>query len=480
MEKKNILKVGAIVAAILICAGIYVGFMGQPKVYQTGQAVYGSLAETLEVSGTVHGGKETVYYADVTAPIAVMDIETGDSVKKGTGVVFYDTTDLEKMRDEALLTAEASESSVNAQLAESNRNASKYAKATADEQAYMLLYALSRADANAVSQEQYTEAYQLKCHADGIQRSISDKSKLAAEKSAELARVEDQTSDEYRDLAAEVADLNVDVANLQKDLTTLPDGSMTPDENAHITYDKNLMEDITRNWTQAVTDAATAEGQILNKDRKQQLEKTHELSLLSLQTAQENLETANAGVYAECTGVVTSVETGSGAMVTKGAPLFAIESTEDLEVDVELSKYDIGKVSVGQKADIVIAGNIYPGTVSEVKKLAQKDSSDKAKVTAVVHIDAPDDKIVLGIEADVDIHTEEKTDILIIPIEAYYTDDDGDYCYLITDGMIEKKYVTTGITSDSFIEIEKGLTENDVVITDAITDDQVGKRAEAK
>ncbi|HKM21560.1 MAG TPA: efflux RND transporter periplasmic adaptor subunit [Lachnospiraceae bacterium] len=480
MEKKNIVRVGAVVAAILVCAGIYVGFAGKPKTYLTGQATYGSLAETLDVTGTVRGGEETVYYADVTAPIAVMDLEIGDSVEKGTGVVFYDTADLEKIRDEALLTAEASESNVNALLAESNKNASKYAKASADEQTYMLLYALSRADANAVSQEQYTENYQLKCQADGIQKSISDKSKQAAEKSAELARISDPTSQEYKDLAKEVADLNVDVANLQKDLVTLPDGDMTPDENAHITYDKNLMEDISRNWTQAVTDAATAENQILNEDRKTQLEKTHELSLLSLQTAQDNLEVANAGVYTEYAGVVTAVSADAGAVVTKGAPLFTIESTEELKVDVELSKYDIGKIAVGQKADIVIAGMTYPGTVTEIKKLAQKDASDKAKVTAEVKIDEPDDKIVLGIEADVDIHTEEKADALVIPIEAYYTDDGGDYCYLISEGVVEKRYITVGISGTSFIEVSDGISEGEVVITDAITDDAVGKKAEAK
>ena len=211
------------------------------------------------------------------------------------------------------------------------------------------------------------------------------------------------------------------------------DGDMTPDE-MHILLRKNLMEDISRNWTQAVTDAATAENQILNEDRKTQLEKTHELSLLSLQTAQDNLEVANAGVYTEYAGVVTAVSADAGAVVTKGAPLFTIESTEELKVDVELSKYDIGKIAVGQKADIVIAGMTYPCTVTEIKKLAQKDASDKAKVTAEVKIDEPDDKIVLGIEADVDIHTEEKADALVIPIEAYYTDDGGDYCYLISEG----------------------------------------------
>lgn len=480
MKLKSIISTLIIIMVILMCAGIYVGFAGKPSKYQTGRAAYGSLSETLKVTGVVHGEDQMVYYADVTAPIAVMDVEVGDIVNKGTGVVFYDTTDLEKKRDEALLTAEANENSMNAQLTESKKNASKYAKATADEQAYMLLYALSRSDANVVNQDQYTEEYQLKCQADSIRKSISDKSKHAAEKSAQLARISDQTSQEYKNLAKEVADLNVDVANLQKDLAVLPAGDMTPEENAHITYDKNLMEDITRNWTQAVTDASTAENLILNEDRKAQLAKTHELSLLSLQTAQDNLEKANAGVYTKYAGVVTEVNTDAGAVVNKGTPLFTIESTENLKVNVELSKYDIGKITSGQKADVIIAGMSYPGTVEKIQKLARKDSSDKAKVTAEVHIDQPDDKIVLGIEADVNIHTNEKADTLMIPIEAYYTDDAGDYCYLISNDIIEKRYIEPGISNDVFLEVMSGISEGEVVITDAVTDDKVGKKAEAK
>ena len=70
--------------------------------------------------------------------------------------------------------------------------------------------------------------------------------------------------------------------------------------------------------------------------------------------------------------------------------------------------------------------------------------------------------------------------MLTIPAEAYYADDDGDYCYIIKDGAVAKQYITTGVGSDDFIEIVMGLKEGDVVITDAVTDDQIGKKAESK
>ena len=45
---------------------------------------------------------------------------------------------------------------------------------------------------------------------------------------------------------------------------------------------------------------------------------------------------------------------------------------------------------------------------------------------------------------------------------------------------MEKKYITTGIESDDYVEVMMGLNSGDVVITDAVTDDQVGTKAEAK
>ena len=134
----------------------------------------------------------------------------------------------------------------------------------------------------------------------------------------------------------------------------------------------------------------------------------------------------------------------------------------------------------GPVPDISIAGNTYTGTVHEIKRFAQANKSDKAKVTVCIRFDQPDDKVYIGLEADVTIYTNEKQGALTIPAEAYYADDDGDYCYIIKDGAVAKQYITTGVGSDDFIEIVMGLKEGDVVITDAVTDDQIGKKAESK
>ena len=142
-----------------------------------------------------------------------------------------------------------------------------------------------------------------------------------------------------------------------------------------------------------------------------------------------------------------------------------------------ISKYDIGSIKVGQRAEIDVAGTRYVGAVSKINQIATTDSSDKSKVAVDVKIDGGKG-LILGLEADVTIYTDEKTGVMLIPYNAFYSDDDGEYCYIINnEGVIEKKCFTAGIVDSSYVEVLDGLSLGMTVITDAITDDQIGEKA---
>ncbi|MFT3984038.1 MAG: HlyD family efflux transporter periplasmic adaptor subunit [Lachnospiraceae bacterium] len=476
------MAVTGIGAGVVLVGGavFFTAFAGKPTSYMAAKAAYTSVAEEVEVTGDVHGEQETTYYAEVTAPISSLTLSVGDSVNSGDQLLAYDTADLEDAVEEAVLTAESSESSVKGQVQQSNENQAKYDQAAIDEMIYQYLYAAARADSNGLSQDQYQEGWDINCIADGINQRIAGKQNSAAEKTKEMNGVEDKTSQQYKDLASQVGDLNIEIASLQKDLANLPSGEMTPEEYAHYTADSNLMEDITRNWTQATTEKNTYENQILNGHQKNQLETAHELTELGANTAQGNLLKAQTGVNAEFAGIVTTLPVKQGAIVTKGTPLLTIESSEALKVDTQVSKYDIGKIKEGQRALITIAGSEYDGSVSEIKRFAQGVTSDKAKVTVVVHIDHPDENVYLGLEADVTIYTQEKDQVLTIPAEGRYVDDDGDYCYVIRDGIVAKQYFTAGISSDETVEVLDGIKDGETVITDAVTDEHIGRKAVSK
>ncbi len=491
MKKKlhlcNSIKVTAVLLPVLLTG------CSNAKEYTTDVVKTGNIAEEIEVTGNIQGEKSTTYYAAVTSPISECDLEIGDIVKANELLLTYDTSDLERVYEQAVVNAQSTENSMNGQITASNKNASLYNKAVSDSNVYMNLYAIARASNDQINQSQYEENWDIANTSKAIEgqiaqknKTIADKTSLANEKAEALLSLV-PGSEEYKNVTNELNDLKEDITNLNKDiaclngnLASLSPQMLSPEENAKATVNNNWMQDIQRNWTESTTLKNTYEGQILNSYQKDQLKDSYDLASMSVENAKEDILKAQSGVSAEYNGIVTNSYVSKGSVVSKGTPLFTIESSDDLKVNVGISKYDIGKIELGQRANVSIGGHNYSASISEINRLAQVTDSSKAKVLVSVHIDDPDEYVYLGIEADVTIYAHEKENTLLIPQESYYADDLGDYCYIIKDGVIEKRYITIGVSSDEYVEIIDGLRAGDVVITDSITDESIGGRAVSK
>ncbi len=481
MRSTRIIACAVTVTALVAASITAAACMGRATPYSTDTAGYRNLSENVEASGDVHGIESTTYYSTVTAPVNYYDLSVGDEVRAGDRVVGFDLEDLMTARDQAILSSKSAENTMNGQVQASNNNQAKFNKAVSDIDVYRNAYALFRQANDYVNQGQYQENWDINCIADGIQKNIAQKTADLNNSSLELenefAKGAAADQKKIKDLTSDIEKYNQQIADLNKDLAGLPPTTLSPEEYATTVLNGNWMSDIMRNWTETSTLRNTYENQILNKYQKEQLRNSYDLSTISVDSAEENLTKAASGVTVDYDGIVTESFIKNGSVVAKGTPLFTIESSRDIKVDVGISKYDIGKIAIGQRADISLAGNTYSGYVYEIKRLAQAKDSDKAKVTVSVKFDNPDEKVYIGLEADVTIHTSEKEGVMTISSEAYYSDDDGDYCYVIRDGKVEKVYITTGSQSDDLIEVTSGLSNGDMIITDAITDDQIGKSA---
>ncbi len=463
-----ILAAGA--AALLTAFGI-----GGGKQHEAAMAQKGSIAGIIKESGDIEGEKDQVYFARVSAPVKSVDLKVGDLVKEGEVLLTYDTEDLERTVSEASISREQSEENAKGQIDKSNEYSAKYSKAASDDAAYAALYALEREYKNFQEEGQYKEDWDINRRRDSINSSIASKNEKIAEKKKDIAKSDD--TDEIEELNDDIAELNEDIASLETERASLPATERTPGEYETYNDTNNWMEDITRNWKQAVTEKNNYESGILNKSQKNALEKQTDLARSREEEAAGELEKALNGVKADFSGIVTECGVKSGNVVAEGTPLFKIVSDRDLKVTVMISKYDIGLIKEGQRAEVAIADAVFHGTVTRINHVATKEDSDKNKVAVDVHIDDPDERVILGLEADVTIFTDEKMGVLVIPYAGFYSDDDGDYCYVIEDGVIAKKYVTAGIRTADNVEITGGLNEGDMVITDSVTDSQIGEKA---
>lgn len=478
------MKLGKIVlgaGAILIVGGsvfFLQAFAGKPSEFITETAVMAPLANEIEVTGVVHGETEKTYYAEVTAPITMLDLKVGDTVSAGEQIVEYDTWDLENSLEGARLSVESSQTSADGQVKDSNKKAAIYNKASKDVETYKVLYAWARNDSNNIDIDQYQENWDVAQIQKCMQASIADKNQEIINKQNELANT--TNSKKIKELRDEITELNSSIYGIQEDIANLPQMQKNPEEYKKYLADSNWMADIKTNWTQSQTQANTYEGQILNSDQKEALYKNVEMAQLSADIAEQNYNTALKGVLSDMNGIVTAVNVEPGAVVTKGTPILSLEDSDNVKVDVEISKYDIASIAEGQRATVNISGIDYDGVVSKINRFATGGTSDNAKITVSVKILNPNDRVYLGIQSDVTIFTDERDSALTIPREAYYSDDTGDYVYVIEGDVVEKKYIKVGIVNDDKVEVINGLSSGSSVITDAVTDDDIGKKAISK
>ena len=463
-----------IAASLILTAGI-----GKGKTHETVHPETGNIAGSIKESGNIEGEREYSYFANVSAPVSNADLKVGDMVHKGETLLTYDTEDLERSVSQAFISVQQSESNAQGQIDKSDKYSAKYNKAAADDSAYAVLYAWQRESADFQDESQYAENYAIQCQADSIQKNIASKQEEIAAKETEYAGLtdEEKAGERGRSLQQDMADMEKSIAEMQRGLAELPQAKMNPEEYARYNDTANVMEDITRNWNEAKTQKGEYEAAILNENQKEALKKQTELAQSREEAAASELSKAKSGIKADFDGVVTECSVKPGNVVTKGTPLFKIVNTEDLKVTVMISKYDIGQVKEGQRADVNFSGKTYAGRVSRINHVATSDDSDKNKVAVEVNIDEPDEELIIGLETDVTIYTDEKKDVLLIPYAGLYSDDEGDYCYVIENGVIAKKYVTAGIVTADFVEIKNGLTGKDEIITDSVTDAQVGEKA---
>lgn len=211
---------------------------------------------------------------------------------------------------------------------------------------------------------------------------------------------------------------------------------------------------------------AESDPSAVTAEEKEKMEITSNLSELDQMSAQELVEAAKKGIKADFNGVITKVSVVEGATTALGTELFTLQNTDKINVNVNVSKYDYDKLKEGQSADITLAGKTYEGEVTSISHVATQNEKGASLISADVRIKNPDDDIFLGVDAKVTIHAEEADDVVVLPSEVVNIGKDGSFCYVIENGVITRRDITTGISSDDYVEVTEGIKEGDEVIRD--------------
>ena len=450
-KKKTIIL---IIAIVVIVVALFIGVAvmaisalskGMPVEVTT--VSQGSIAQELDYSGTVMTEETKVYFAPVSGKVETVDVTIGDAVKAGDSLLSYDIEELEEMDELAALQVQADNYGINATMTSITDTQNKQAEAVKnydEAMQYVYHYSGCLEKANA----QYAEAMAVKTEYDTLKATV-DQYKIK----------QGEYDTPNAELAALISEGEAKLAALQQKMSQYDYAGL-----------ENSISICSANMNEYKALAQQYEAQKDNNDpalasQKAQQSTLREINALNREQAAEDLATARAGVRADFNGVITTVETVEGQTVSEGMQLFTLESTEKLKVNITLTKYDLDKLRVGQVAIITINGVEYTGTVTKINGMAQTNANGASTFSADVHIDNPGEGIFLGTEAKVNITSDTRENVLMVPVACVNYDTQGTFCYVIDDGILTRRTVEVGITSDEYIEIVNGLHTEDQIIT---------------
>ena len=69
-------------------------------------------------------------------------------------------------------------------------------------------------------------------------------------------------------------------------------------------------------------------------------------------------------------------------------------------------------------------------------RMATLNASNTPMVGVEVHLTNPDDKIILGLDAKLTVHTDSAQNALLIPVEAINADKNGDFLYVFINAIL--------------------------------------------
>lgn len=170
-------------------------------------------------------------------------------------------------------------------------------------------------------------------------------------------------------------------------------------------------------------------------------------------------------------GVVSSVFTETGALVTPGLTVLELTDISPLRLTVQVDEIDISLIEVGMPAWVEF--DALPNVV--IPAWLEKISFVGANVNGIVSYDVDfaletdDPRVRVGMTAEANIIVDEQDDTVIVPNLYVRLDRRRDQAFvnvLRDNGAIEEVEVVLGLQGQDESEVVSGLSEGDIIVVD--------------
>ncbi|MEM1157552.1 MAG: efflux RND transporter periplasmic adaptor subunit [Verrucomicrobiota bacterium] len=205
-----------------------------------------------------------------------------------------------------------------------------------------------------------------------------------------------------------------------------------------------------------------------------------ELAENSVERAQKRLQNVKdkldkTKVIAPISGMILEMPVVEGqiivaaASVNSGTLLMKLADLSNLIITTHINQIDVAKLDSRMKVDFFVdplPDETFSGQIYSIAPTATIKQNVKGFLVEMV-IPEPDLRLRPGMTANVVIPIEVREDVLCVPLAAVFSEPDRTkvvYVHSSEGAEPEKRLVEIGVANLDFVEIESGLTENEIVM----------------
>jgi len=226
-------------------------------------------------------------------------------------------------------------------------------------------------------------------------------------------------------------------------------------------------------WDFEEANKVTYKDQIITDTIKRVLEKNQfDLDKAVADVEIKDLAIKLSTLVSPIAGIVIHIDIPvAGVNITPATAVFTIADPSTMKFVANVDEADIGKVRIGQKAEITL--DAYPDEKIEgtVGKIAFASVTTKGGGTAYpVEIYLPENKDLqfkVGMNGDLEITIAGAKDVLSIPTESITEKDNKKFVRIIQGRQIKQVEVKTGLVTETETQITEGLIGGETIIVRA-------------
>lgn len=194
-------------------------------------------------------------------------------------------------------------------------------------------------------------------------------------------------------------------------------------------------------------------------------------SYRSLQAARARLAlaaktVADTAVKAPFAGIVAERLVSVGDYVTRGTKVATVVKIDPLRVELTIPEQAVSLVRVGQPVKLTV--DAYPGEVfdAKVRFVSPSVRADQRAMTIEAIAANPAGRLKPGLFTSASIQQPQSAPALLAPVTSVETISGTSRVYVVKDGKVEERIVTTGEVVADRIEITSGVAAGDIVAAD--------------